>query len=564
MRTIQETVSEIISQAACEEGFPDAWVSLTSSTNLQHGDYASNIAIIVSKGVKMQPREAATRIVNRIAAANHPQLARVEVAGPGFINVHLSDAWLAEELTRRTADPRLGAPTPGDGRTVVVDFSSPNVAKRMHLGHLRSTVIGNTIANIHQFLGWTTIRDNHVGDWGTQFGKLTVAWREWRDEVAFAADPVGEMQRLYTLFNQRAEADPSLDERARAETVRLQSGEPENSALWRRLVEASLCEYNAIYERLGVRFDVTLGESHYRDALAPLVEELLANGIAKHSQGAVVVPVEGEPVPLLVRKSDGGFLYGTTDLATLKFRTATWHPDRVIYVTDERQSQHFRQVFATARKLGVTADLVHVPFGVLRLPDGDIVAARRGGGDLALDAVLDEIVAAARAVETPSSAAMSPEERDAVAESVGTAALRFADLRQDPASDLTFDRKRALALNGDSSTYLLYAYTRCRGILGRVSSVPDVVPKLEHPTERALAVRILRTSEVIVAAALRPNVLCAHLLELGADLSRFYVNCRVLDAEPDVMASRLVLVKSAAEALSVGMHLLGIRPVNRM
>jgi arginyl-tRNA synthetase len=464
----------------------------------------------------------------------------------------------------------------GEGRTVVVDYSSPNIAKRMHIGHLRSTNIGDCLRRLYLFLGWTVVGDNHVGDWGTQFGMLIVGWHHWRDDAAYEADAIGELQRIYQLFRAKAADDEALHDAARAETAKLQSGDPENMALWQRFIDASMVEFDAVYDRLGVHFDVTHGESFYRDEVQPLVDDLLARGIAEMSDGAAVVtftPEDGKGLgknPLLIRKSDGAALYGTTDLCTVNHRVRTWGPERAVYVTDGRQQQHFRQVFAASRKMGVDSmDFRHVWFGILRFPGGEIVSTRGGVGANLLG-VLDTAVSRARAVVDSASADLSEDEKAEVAEMVGVGAIRYFDLSQNPQSDITFDWERSLALDGNSAPYLMYAHARCCSVLRKAEGVGAVAGPfgITDPHERRLALAICRLPEVVMAATEthRPNLLCDHLYTMTQEFSRFWTNCRVLgeDIEPAVTASRLTLVQSTARALHVGLGLLGLGAPERM
>jgi arginyl-tRNA synthetase len=578
METLALELTAVVREAAARAGYADAPIPVdlcVPTNNPQHGDYQSNFAFRLGKALRSNPRQVAQQIVD--ALPDHPGIAGAEVAGPGFVNFRLNDAWLAENVVARARDATLGTPQPGAGQRMVIDYSSPNVAKRMHIGHLRSTVIGSAIDRLYRFLGWEVVADNHIGDWGTQFGKLIVAWRGWRDEAAYAADPIGELQRLYTSFGHRAEAEPALLEQARAETVKLQVGDPENRRLWEQFIAVSLAEFDAVYGRLGVRFDVTLGESFYNERLQPLVEELLADGRAVVNDGAVIVPlgdIEADLAdkPMLVRKSDGGALYGTTDLATVEYRRNIWDPQRIVYVTDVRQQLHFRQVFAACKKLGWDSHLVHVTFGMLRLPDGGIVATRSGsGGSLNLLDVLDAAVAHARTVVDEKSQHLPTEERATIAEAVGTGAIRYADLSQNPQSDITFDWNKMLSLDGNTAPYLMYAYARCRSIFRRAGGDEGFLPGalvLEHPSERELAIAIARWPEAVLEAAetWRPNVLCDHLFGLANSFARFYGACRVLgeDVPAEVTQSRLSLVYATSRALALGLDLLGLRALERM
>jgi arginyl-tRNA synthetase len=575
MPTLAQALTDLVRRAAEAAGHADAPVPhepCVPTQNPQHGDYQSNFAFRLGKALRLNPRAVAERL--RDALPPDPRVASVEVAGPGFLNFRLADDALATEIAARVIQPALGTPQPGAGRTVVIDFSSPNIAKRMHVGHIRSTVIGNALDRIHRFLGWNVVTDNHLGDWGTQYGKLIVAWRGWRDEAAYAKDPIGELQRLYQSFADHAQVDPGLLDRARAETVKLQEGDPENRRMWQQFVEVSMGEFDAIYARMGVRFDVTLGESYYRDQLGPLVERLLAEGLAVQSEGAVVIPLgEGELAdkPLLIRKADGGFLYGTTDIATALHRVHVFGAERILYVVDTRQQLHFRQVFAACRKLGMNADFVHVWFGMLRLGDGQIAATRSGTGLNLLD-VLDTAVVHARSVVDDKSAALPDDERTSIAEAVGLGAVVYTDLSQNPQSDVVFEWERMLSLDGNTAPYLMYAHARCHSIFRRAGKVladhgaDDIV--LGHPTERDLALAILRFPEAVCEAAVtyRPNLLCDHLFGLANAFARFYRECRVLGDEipAPTTRSRLSLTMATAQTLRHGLELLGMRPLERM
>lgn len=577
MPTLSSQLTEIVRKAAIDAGYGDAPIAVdpcVPTNNAEHGDYQSNHAFRLGKALKTNPRVVAEKIV--AALGDPPLVERASVAGPGFINFRLRDRALADDVAARATDPSLGVGRSGEGRTMVIDYSSPNIAKRMHVGHMRSTIIGNAIDRLHRFLGWTVIADNHIGDWGTQFGKLIVAWHRWRDDAAFAADPIGELQRIYQRFAEEEKADPALIELARAETVKLQHGDAENRALWQRFVDASLREFEQIYTRMGVRFDVVLGESFYRDRLDALVDDLLARGVATVNEGATIIPFgEGDDAdlhdkPMLIRKSDGAALYGTTDLATVLHRRDTWAPRRVVYVTDVRQQLHFRQLFAAARKLGVTdVEFVHVWFGMLKFADGQI-AASRTGAVINLRDVLDVAVERARRVVDEKSAELPESERAAIAEAVGIGAIKYADLSQNPQTDIVFEWDKMLAMDGNTAPYLMYAYARCKSIFrkaGLASFTPGGVV-VDHPAERELAVMIARTPEVIenAAAAWRPNLLCDHLFGVANTFARFYGACRVLgdDVAPETTQSRLTLVHATAHALGVGLDLLGLRALDRM
>jgi arginyl-tRNA synthetase len=574
MTTLATALTELVRQAAHAAGHGDAPVPLdpcVATNDARHGDYQSNFAFRLGKRLRTNPREVAAAIVAALPAS--PLVASAGVAGPGFINLTLADDALAADVLERTRTPTLGGDRPGAGKTVVIDYSSPNIAKRMHVGHLRSTIIGNALHRLHAFCGWKVVADNHIGDWGTQFGMLIVAWGRWRDDAAYADDSVAELQRLYQLFRSNAETDASLIEAAREETAKLQAGDAENRALWNRFVAASLTEFDGVYDRLGIRFDVTCGESFYRDLVGPLVEGLLERGVAIHDQGAVIVPFEGSDGkglgknPLLIRKSDGAALYGTTDLAAIAYRMGEWQPDAMIYVTDHRQKLHFRQVFAAGRKMGHTdVEYVHVGFGMLRL-EGDVVSTR-AGTSLNLVDVLDTARDHAKVTVDLKSPDLPEAERWDIAEAVGVGAILYTDLSQNPQSDITFEWEKMLAATGNTAVYLMYAHARCHSIFRKASlSLDDHEPGhlvLAHPSERSLAVAISRTPEVaaLAVSSARPNVFAEHVFRVATAWSAFYRDCKVVGTPEQ--GSRLALVQATARTLAVCLDLLGLQAPKRM
>jgi len=577
MATVAQHLTDLVQQAIVSAGVAEAGTPIepcVPTNNPEHGDYQSNAAFRFAKKARQNPRAVGQQVLDHLPA--DPAIAEATLAGPGFLNLRLADAWLAADVAERATDDRLGGPTPGEGRTVVIDYSSPNIAKRMHVGHLRSTVIGNALDRLHRYLGWTVVADNHIGDWGTQFGKLIVMWRRDADEAAYDADPIGELQRLYQSFGPAAEAEPELSDAARAETAKLQAGDPNNLDLWKRFVDASMKEFDTVYDRLGVAFDVVHGESFYRHELRELVDDLLAKGIAEPSEGAVVVPFQPEDgkglakQPLLVRKSDGAALYGTTDLATAKHRVETWDPAKVLYVTDTRQQSHFRQVIAAAKKMGLDSpEYVHTWFGMLKF-SGGAVASTRAGDVINLVDLLDTAAAKAFDIVTEKSPDLPEAERRDIAEAVGTGTIRYFDLSQNPQSDITFTWDKALSLDGGSAVYLMYAHARLHSIL-RKGEATEGVPgpaACETPEERTLAMLVARTPEAILSAAdtYRPNLLAEHLDSLAKAVGGFYSACPILqDGVPaDVRQRRLALVFAVTRALKLGLGLLGIRAVDRM
>ncbi len=561
-----DTLTSLVQQAADAAGLQATIPALVPSKNAEHGDYQSNCAFRLAKVARKSPRA-----VGELLAAHmpeHPALEKVEVAGPGFVNLHLNSAWLGQRCGEG-CQGRFGVSQRSG--TVVIDYSSPNVAKRMHVGHLRSTVIGAALDRMHRFAGFRVIADNHIGDWGTQFGKLIVAWHEWVEPAAFEEDPIGELERLYVRFSQEATAE--MEAQARVETAKLQAGDAENRALWQRFIAASMTEFRVLYERMGIRFDVTYGESHYDEMLQPLVDELVEKGQAELSEGAVVIRFDerdGKGLadsPMLIRKADGAALYGTSDLATVRFRQQTWSPERMIYVTDTRQQHHFKQLFVACNKLGFARpeQMAHVWFGLLSLPTGAM--SSRQGNVIRLKDLLDDAVKRARAVVDENSGHLPEDERAAIAEAVGVGAVRYADLSQNPQTNVVFDWDKMLSLEGNTAPFMLYSLARCRSIqrkggLERTLTAFDP----EAPLERALTLRLLRFPEAFEQAIVsyRPNVLCDYLFRLARDFNKFYMEHRVLDAEGNDRRTRLNLVEATARVLETGLGLLGIQPLERM
>ncbi len=549
-------------------------------------DVQCTAAMQLARALRKAPRDLAAVILPTVLA--HPAVAQAELAGAGFINVTLHSEWIAAHLDDALVHRPIGA-----GQTVVLDYSSPNVAKPMHIGHIRSTILGEAMKRVLRAVGYTVVADNHLGDWGTQFGKLIVAWHRYLDADAYARDPVGELLRIYVKYSEeekvqraalgapaKSEEDddaplpaqaPELLLAARAELVKLQAGDPANVALWRQFVDVSMAEFDRVYARLGVSFDEVLGESFYNDLLAGTVDDLLARGIAEHSQGAVIVTFtrerDGEALPpMLVRKADGGFLYGTSDIAAMRYRTGRWSPARILIVTDERQQLHFRQLFAVARRLGVPAKLEHVWFGLMRLPEGTF--STRDGNVISLESLLDEAEKRAADVARSLNADLPEAELTAVARVVGLGAVKYNDLSKDRQTLITFTWDKALALQGNTAPYLQYAYARIRSIQRKVAELgatPGPLVALE-PTERALVLALLKFPLAVeeVALSARPHALCDYLFALAGEFSSFYNELPVKDAEPAVRAARLTLCDRVATVLRQGLDLLGIEVVERM
>ena len=527
----------------------------------QHGDYQSNALMGLAKQRKMNPRQLAEQVVETLDVADWCE--PVEIAGPGFLNFRLKPDALQQSL-----QAALGSECPfvlpaKPPRTVVVDFSSPNVAKPMHVGHIRSTILGDTLARVLRMMGHRVVTDNHIGDWGTQFGMLLLGWKTELNEAALKQDPIVELERLYKAIN----ADESRRNEARAELVKLQSGDEENLAIWQRMIALSQEQFDQVYGRLGVAFDETLGESFYNPQLPGLVEELQGEGIAEESEGAIVVRFSGDKQltdkPAIVRKRDGAANYTTTDLATLKYRMETWSPTDIVYVTDGRQQLHFQQLFNIFGRWqqSASAKLEHVWFGSILGPDGKPFKTR-SGETVRLAGLLDEAEERALAVVSEKNPDLPEAERREIARVVGLGALKYADLSNNRQSDYIFDWDKMLALQGNTAPYLQYAYTRVRSIFRKLDA-PDftkVELKLKAPEELALAKHLMNFGQTLemVAQDYRPNFLCNYLFELAGHFSRFYEACPVLKAEAAERDSRLALCELSARVLSSGLDALGI------
>ncbi len=633
------------------------------SQDAKFGDYQANCAMPLAKKLAKPPREVAAALVERLIA--QPSWAAMceppEIAGPGFINQRIRTEWLSRQLAVAARDERLGVAPVEKPRTVVIDYSAPNVAKPMHVGHIRSTVIGDSLYRIHKFLGHRVIGDNHIGDWGTQFGMIIYGYKNFLDRAAFEKNPVDELARLYRFVNRlvsyfegraalpglqqrvaraeaavqqaqtgtaaddkkkhekalrqaqkgladaaeelaglqaslaAVEADPVLSVAAAAhpdiaksvlrETAWLHEGDPTNLALWKQFLPPCLSDIDRIYRRLGVTFDHTLGESFYHDRLSGVVADLLDKGIAKRTEGAIGVFSGDQPdaPPFLIQKQGGAFLYGTTDLAAIQYRMETWQPDAILYVVDHRQSLHFAQLFATARRWGYTdVELQHVSFGTVLGDDGRPFKAR-SGETVGLESLLDEAVERALAIVSanddakPDGPELSADERQRVAEAVGIGALKYADLSQNRTSDYVFSYDKMLAMQGNTATYMQYAHARVRSIFARarragVSDGPSeemLVRELGvgHPAERALALELLRFSEALdaVLADYRPNHLTTYMFELANRFSTFFEQCPVIKADtPEQRRNRLALCDLTARTLRLGLSFLGIEVVEKM
>jgi arginyl-tRNA synthetase len=553
------------------------------------GDYQANCAMPLAKSLGRKPVEIAQSIAAKLVDGE--LIERATVAGPGFINIGLNTSWLAARLQKNALDDRLGVEPAAHPRTYVIDFSSPNVAKPMHVGHLRSTIIGDSLTRLIRFLGHHVVTDNHLGDWGMQFGILLYGYKHFRDEAALADDPVRELVRIYVhvrnLMNvgendEGEDAATPIAQAVREETAELHAGDPENTELWRLFMPWCLEEINRVYRRLDVGFDNTLGESFYNPMLPGLVDDLLAAGVAQSTGDGVAVFFGEEETPAFIRKN-GAFTYTTTDLATIQYRVQQWHPDVILYVVDSRQALHFKNLFATAARAGFDkVTLEHLAFGSVLGPDGRPIKTREGGA-VELDQLLDEAVERARVAHansqrdagerTEEAPPMSREAIDQIAEVVGIGAVKYADLSQNRTSDYRFSWDKMLAMDGNTAAYMQYAYARVRSIFRKGNVNPDAfqkaapLPILQDPSERRLALELLRLPDVLQSAATdyKPNVVTSYLWDLAKSYSGFFQNCPVLRAEsPELKQSRLLLCDLSARTIKLCLSLLGIGTIEQM
>lgn len=565
-KIFSENINNIFKQDFSEK------INIENSTKKEFGDFQTNFAMMNSKAIGKNPREIATTLVENFK--ENDLIEKLEIAGPGFINIHLKNNFLNNEV-KKIDNEKYDFSFLNVDETVIIDYSSPNIAKRMHIGHLRSTIIGDAIKRILDFIGFKTISDNHIGDWGTQFGKLIVAYNKWLDKEAYEADPIGELERIYVLFSDEAKKDPTLEEVARNELRKLQMGDEQNNKLWKEFIEISLKEYNKVYDRLGVKFDHYFGESFYNDLMPDVLEELKEKNIAKEDQGALVVFFEEDKLPpALVQKKDGSFLYATSDLATIKFRKNELNVDKAVYVTDERQQNHFKQVFEISEMLGVpyNYEKSHVYFGIMRFGDGMIFSSRSGNIIRLVD-LLDEAKKQVKSVIDEKNPNIPEDEKEKIAEIVGTGAIKYFDLSQNRTSDILFTWDKVLSFEGNTGPYLQYTYARIQSILRKLKeeniSVKnnDIILDDMFDIERELAVALLRFPQTVVKSyeTYRPNIIADYLFDTAKLFNNFYNSKSILkETDKKVMDARILLAQKTASILKQGLNLLGIETVDRM
>lgn len=571
---IQQALNRLSAEGVLPEGLTPT-IQVENSKDRNHGDFASNIAMVLAKAAGSKPRDLAQRLIDALPADQ--QIAKVEIAGPGFLNFFQDSHALAQRLDLALADEQLGVCKNGETQRVVVDLSSPNLAKEMHVGHLRSTIIGDAVARVLEFLGDQVIRQNHVGDWGTQFGML-LAFME--ANPAAAESELADLETFYRAAKKRFDESPEFAERSRALVVQLQAGDSECLQLWQRFNNISLSHCQKVYQRLGVKLtpaDVK-GESAYNDQLANVVEELRKQGLLTEDKGAQCVfledyqNAEGNPLPVIVQKADGGYLYATTDLAAMHYRSQVLKADRALYFVDQRQALHFQMAFEVARRAGFVdpaMQLEHMGFGTMNGADGRPFKTRDGGTVKLID-LLDEAESRAYELVKSKNPELEQQELRTIAQAVGIGAVKYADLSKHRSSDYSFNFEHMLSFEGNTAPYLLYAYTRVASILRRAEQSLEQLGghiELHAPQELELASKLAQLPEVLngVGEKGTPHLLCAYLYDVAGLFSSFYEHCPVLTAENEATRnSRLRLAALTGRTLKLGLQLLGLQPLERM
>jgi len=568
METFQSLLARRVFGALSAAGLAEAG-ELTPASDPRFGDYQTNAALVLAKQRGEKPRELAQKIIAHLDVSDISE--RPQIAGAGFINFTLRAEVVATRANELLHDERLGVARTTSPRRIVIDFGSPNVAKQMHVGHIRSIFLGDSLARIAAFLGHEVIRDNHLGDWGTQFGMVIYGWKNFLDREALARDPIAELVRVYKETNQRATTEAEVREAVRQELVKLQAGEKENFAIWQECVALSMREFEKTYELLGIHYDIQRGESFYNDRLPDVIERLLNSKIAEVSEGAVCVFFRDIPEladkPAIIRKRDGGYNYATTDVATVDYRIRDLKADTVWAVVGAPQSLHFKQIFEIARREGYKADFRHIPFGSILGEDRKLMKTR-SGENVSLGELLEEAVARARKIVEQKNPDLTESEKNEIAKIIGIGAVKYADLSQYRMTDYVFSWDKMLSLHGNTAPYLQNAYVRIRSIFRRAGEGLSASAKimLLDPAEIELAKRLTQFAEIVpsVLNDFRPNVLANYLFELANSFHTFYEACPVLKAEEPTRQSRLALSELTGRTLQRGLDLLGIRVPERM
>ncbi len=538
------------------------------------GDYSTNAALIAAKILKRSPMEIAEKIVSgiqyQVSGTKEKVIEKMEVAVPGFVNFYLKPEIIQGNLAGILKQKnKYGSSKIGKGKTVVIDYSAPNIAKIMHVGHLRSTIIGQAIYNTYKFLGYKTIGDNHIGDWGTHFGKLIYAYKNFADKKKLKEDFIVEITKLYVDFNARAKNDAKLEEYARQETKKFQEGDKENVKIWKYFVKESMKEFERIYKILGVKIDNTIGESFYKDMLPGVISECLEMGIAVRSEGALVIPLEKYNLPpYMIQKTDGATLYGTTDLATIKYRISKWKPEKIIYVVANEQAGHLAQLFKVSEMLGWTKSeqTIHVKFGMVLGADGKKFSSREGKIIMLEDLIAEAVSRAYKTVSEKNSSLPDKEKRK-IADVVGLGAIKYNDLSQNRLTDISFDWDKMLNFSGNSGPYLQYTYARIKSILRKAKAPKKYsADLLIDPKEIRLMKNLARFTEAMEDSATQynPNIIANYLYGLANDFNLFYEALPVIKAEKSLRSSRLALISATAITIKNGLKLLGIETLEKM
>jgi len=568
METFQSLLAKRLADALAKAGLPNAG-ELTPATDPRFGDYQTNAALVLGKERSENPKTLAAKILAQLDVGDlcDPPT----VAGAGFINFTLRADAIARKAGEVLRDERLGVAAAKSTRRIVIDFGSPNVAKPMHVGHIRSTVLGDALARIAQFLGHEVIRDNHMGDWGTQFGMVIYGWKNLLDRQALQRNPLAEIVRIYRETNERSTTDPQVREACREELVKLQAGDKENTDIWNECVALSMQDFEHVYKLLDIHYDIQCGESFYNDRLPGVVDRLLKSGIAEISEGAVVVFFRDIPEladkPCIVRKRDGGFNYATTDIATVDYRINDLKANAVWYVVGAPQILHFKQIFQIARREGYKADFRHVTFGSI-LGENRKLMKTRSGENVPLRELLEEACRRAREIIEEKNPDLSETDKIDISQKIGIGAVKYFDLSQYRMTDYVFSWEKMLSLQGNTAPYLQNAYVRIRSIFRKAGESAPKIGNLvlESPAETNLAKRLCQFAEIVpqVLNDFRPNILANYLFELANGFHTFYEACPVLKSEEPARSSRLALCDLAGRVLQRGLDLLGIKVPEKM
>jgi arginyl-tRNA synthetase len=568
MQTFQSLLTGALSKALAAADLPTA-AEVVPATDPRFGDYQANGALGLAKQLSQNPRALAQKIVDELDVAEWAE--RPTIAGAGFINFSLKPEAVAKQAAQLLHDNRLGVPPAENRRRIVIDFGSPNVAKPMHVGHIRSIVIGDALARIASFLGHEVIRDNHIGDWGTQFGMVIYAWKNLLDREALARDPIAELVRTYKETNELCQKDPAVRDACRSELVKLQAGEEENLRIWNECVALSMREFEGTYQLLDIHYDIQRGESFYNDRLPGVVDRLMKSKIAEISEGAVVVFFRDIPEladkPCIIRKRDGGFNYATSDIATVEYRINDLNRDTLWYVVGAPQTLHFEQIFEIARREGYQSDFRHIPFGSV-LGENRKLMKTRSGENVSLSELLDEAVERARKIIEQKNPELTETEKKQIAQIIGIGAVKYADLSQYRMTDYVFSWDRMLSFQGNTAPYLQNAYVRIRSIFRKAGGafVPPNELELHELAEIALAKKLTQFAETVplVLNDFRPNLLANYLFELANAFHAFYEACPVLKADEPARSTRLALCELSGRTLQRGLDLLGIQVPEKM